>query len=104
MISAKALMDLVSDRSSFLITKFSFPVSSKMSDLASSALSRSLHAMMIRAPENQRRKVTILDFKYNIHSKGLVASVFNRLGLKDILRVSIQKMDSWKCELSYWFS
>lgn len=48
--SAKALMDLVSDRSSFLMTTFSFPVSSKMSVRASSALSRSLHAMMMRAP------------------------------------------------------
>lgn len=44
-------MDLVSDRSSFLMTMFSFPVSSKMSVRASSALSKSLHAMMMRAPK-----------------------------------------------------
>lgn len=48
--SANVLMDLVSDRSSFLMTTFSFPVSSKMSVRASSALSRSRHAMMMRAP------------------------------------------------------
>lgn len=50
MSSANVLMDLVSDRSSFLMTTFSFPVSSKMSVRASSALSRSRHAMMMRAP------------------------------------------------------
>lgn len=51
--SANALMDLVSDKSSFLMTTFSFPVSSKMSVRASSALSRSLHAITMRAPETQ---------------------------------------------------
>lgn len=54
MTSAKALMDLVSDRSSFLMTTFSFPVSSRMSSRASSARSRSLHAMMMRAPKTSR--------------------------------------------------
>ena len=54
MFSANALMDLVSDKSSFLIIKFSFPVSSKMSVRASSALSRSLQAIMMRAPDKTR--------------------------------------------------
>ena len=54
MCSANALMDLVSDRSSFLMTRFSFPVSSKISVRASSALSKSLQAITMRAPEKSR--------------------------------------------------
>lgn len=60
MSSANALMDLVSERSSFLMTKFSFPVSSKMSVRASSALSRSLHAMMMRAPESNSQRPQLM--------------------------------------------
>lgn len=59
--SANALMDLVSDRSSFRMTIFSFPVSSKMSVRASSALSRSLHAMTMRAPEKHNNKKQVSD-------------------------------------------
>lgn len=51
MSSANALIDLVSDKSSLLTTMFWFPESSVNSFLVTSAFSRSLQAMMTRAPE-----------------------------------------------------
>lgn len=62
MSSANALMDLVSDKSSFFTTMFWFPESSINSPLADSAFSRSRQAMMTRAPEDIIKKLMEMCF------------------------------------------
>lgn len=63
MSSANALMDLVSDKSSFFTTMFWFPESCINSSLAASAFARSRQAMMTRAPEDITEKLIEMCFQ-----------------------------------------
>lgn len=63
MASANSLIDLLSDKSSFMQRTFSLPELSLISFTAASAFSMSLHAIMIFAPRQENKQQGIITAK-----------------------------------------
>lgn len=62
---AKALMEPIDAKSSFLTTTLRFAVSNTISARACSAFSKSLHARITLPPRHECQKRTVIFFKLN---------------------------------------
>lgn len=84
--SAKALMDLVSDRSSFRTSTWEFFVSARISLAADSPLSTSRQAMYTRAPGAKKKRAMCSDRRPR---KSLVSEL--RTGIQSVLQPPLKQ-------------